>query len=189
MIRTSQTHPLHIAMLPLGNEGGAIGVTFAPGKHQAQAMTGIWARDLDTDLQAIVAWGATHLVTLLEPWELDALRIPNLPERARSAGLQWHGLPITDRAAPDERFLLPWRSLGPALRHDIENGARVVVHCTGGLGRAGTVACLFLLDGNAATSAEDAMAQVRAVRPGAIETAGQEAFLRSWPDNPDHHGS
>ena len=179
MIRTSQTHLLHIATLPMGNEGGAAGVTLAPGKHQAQAMTGSWARDLDTDLEAIKAWGATHLVTLLEPWEPDTLRIPDLPERALSVGLQWHGLPITDRAVPDERFLVPWQSLGPTLRHDIENGARVVVHCMGGLGRAGTVACLLLLDGDAATSADDAMAQVRAVRPGAIETTAQEAFLRS----------
>jgi len=67
MIRTSQTHPLQIATLPIGTRGGAVGVTFAPGKHQAAAMTGIWQRDLDADLTAIRDWGAQHLITLLEP--------------------------------------------------------------------------------------------------------------------------
>ena len=32
MIRTSLTHPLAIAELPVGERGGAIGVTFAPMK-------------------------------------------------------------------------------------------------------------------------------------------------------------
>ena len=125
MIRTSQSHPLLIATLPLGSLGGAVGVTFAPGKHQ-QAMTGIWARDLMTDLEAIFAWGATYVVTLLEPWELDTLGISELPERARALGMQWHGLPITDGAAPDERFLVPWYSLEPMLQQAIAGGARVV---------------------------------------------------------------
>jgi ADP-ribosyl-[dinitrogen reductase] hydrolase len=66
-MRTSQTDPLRIATLSVGEHGGAIGVTFAPGKQQAVAMTGAWARDLDQDLLAIKHWGAEVLLTLLEP--------------------------------------------------------------------------------------------------------------------------
>ena len=178
MIRTSKSNPLRIATLPIGNQGGAVGVTFAPGKHQAQAMTGIWARDLD--LQSIRDWGAQTLITLIEPWEFDELQIPQLPERARAHGLIWHGLPITDGAAPDERFLTPWRTLGTQIVSDVLAGGRVVVHCKGRLGRAGTVAATILLDSGAAISADDAMRQVRAVRDNAIETVAQEQFLRSW---------
>jgi hypothetical protein len=36
-----------------------------------------------------------------------------------------------------------------------------------------------LLESGAATNADDAMRQVRAVRRGAIETDAQEAFLRA----------
>jgi protein-tyrosine phosphatase len=181
VIRTSVSDPLRIATVSIGTNGGAVGVTFAPGKHQAQAMTGIWVRDLDLDLQTIVEWGASDLITLLEPWELEELRITNLPERTQAYGLRWYGLPITDGAAPDERFLQPWRTLGPILRDALRHGARVVVHCKGGLGRAGTVACLLLLDSREAIDAEDAMRKVRAVRWGAIETVEQENFLRSLP--------
>lgn len=81
-VRTSLSHPLHIASLPVGARGGRIGVTFAPGKKQAVAMTGSWNRDLDLDLRTIRGWGASTLVTLLEPFEFDELEIASLPERA-----------------------------------------------------------------------------------------------------------
>lgn len=176
--RTSQTHPLRIATIRIGASGGAIGITFAPGKHQTQAMTGTWARDLDIDLHMIKQWGASDLITLLEPHELDELGIPGLPEKAAQLGLAWHGFPISDGQAPDDRFLRPWLTAGPLLANKILHGYRVLVHCKGGLGRAGTVACLLLLATGAAADADAAMQQVRDVRPGAIETAAQESFLR-----------
>lgn len=79
MIRTSLSHPLEIATLLVGQRGGAIGVTFAPGKQQGAAMTGSWSRDLDIDLRALRAWGANHLISLLEPHEFKELQIPALP--------------------------------------------------------------------------------------------------------------
>lgn len=179
-IRTSQTDPLQIASLAVGTRGGSIGVTFAPGKHQDAAMTGIWQRDLDMDIEAIRTWGAEHLVTLLEPHEFVELRIESLPTRARAAGLRWYGLPITDGAAPDIRFLEPWKQLGPHFVQLLLDGKRLVVHCKGGLGRAGVTACLLLLDSGAVTNPDEAIAHVRAVRPGAIETPAQEIFLSAW---------
>ncbi|MCK5848442.1 MAG: MazG family protein, partial [Caldisericia bacterium] len=51
----------------------------------------------------------------------------------------------------------------------------VYVHCMGGLGRAGTIAGLFLL--LKGFSAEDAIKEVRRCRPGSIETREQEEYL------------
>ena len=178
-IRTSISHPLRIATLPVGNRGGAIGVTFAPGKRQAKAMTGRWERDIDLDLDTIRRWGASDLITLLEPQEFEELGIQELPARAKAHGLTWYGLPITDGCAPDDRFLKGWRALGPTWIEGLRSGRRIVMHCKGGLGRAGTVACLFLLDSGTASGAVEAITMVRQVRPGAVETVEQEAFLRS----------
>ncbi len=182
MTRTSTSHPLVIGTVSVGGGGGAIGITFAPGKYQEAAMTGSWARDLDQDLGSIVHWGARHLVTLIEPWEFEELRISDLPQRAEDRGLAWHGLPITDGAAPDGRLLGKWQSLGPLLTTDLLAGAKVVVHCKGGLGRAGTVAAMLLLQTGAATDAADAISEVRRARPGAIETEQQEDFVKSWAE-------
>ncbi len=188
MMRTSFSHPLLIAELPVGAHGGGIGVTFAPGKHQEVAMTGAWARDLDVDVSAIHAWGATHLITLLEPWEFKDLRIESLPAVVAGKGITWHGLPITDGAAPDERLLKDWLQLSAVLVADMLSGQRIVVHCKGGLGRAGTVAAMLLLQSGEAKSASDAIHMVRNARPGAVETKAQEEFLERWARSLDSGG-
>ncbi len=180
VFRTSISHPIRIAELMVGTHSGAVGVTFAPGKFQESAMTGAWSRDIDMDLAAIRAWGADYLITLIEPWEFEELRITSLPERATAHGLVWHGLPITDGAAPDERLLGQWKVLGPLLSRELLAGRKVVVHCKGGLGRAGTVASMLLLDTGAALSGDDAIQMVRHARPRAIETEAQEIFIRGW---------
>lgn len=180
MTRTSLSHPLQIATLPVGQCGGAIGVTFAPGKHQEMAMTGPWSRNLDMDLQVISSWGASHLISLIESWEFEELQITALPKRAASHGLLWHGLPIVDGAAPDCTFLQVWKELETPICNALLEGQRAVVHCKGGLGRAGTVACMLLLGTKTSLSSEDAIKRVRDVRPGAIETSEQERFLRVW---------
>lgn len=180
MMRTSFSHPLLIAELSVGALGGGIGVTFAPGKYQEVAMTGAWARDLDMDVSAIHDWGATHLISLFEPWEYKDLRIKSLPVVVAGKGISWHGLPITDGAAPDDRLLQNWLQLSDELVADMLSGQRIVVHCKGGLGRAGTVAAMLLLQSGEAKRASDAIHMVRHARPGAIETIAQEEFLESW---------
>ncbi|PTA73091.1 protein tyrosine phosphatase [Stenotrophomonas sp. Nf1] len=180
MMRTSLTHPLIIAEIPIGDRGGAIGVTFAPGKYQVAAMTGAWARDLEQDMLAIRQWGAAHLISLLEPLEFSELQIEKLPEVAAGRGISWYPLPITDGSAPDQRFLQGWPVLSAGLIRGLHSGQRVVIHCKGGLGRAGTVAAMLLLQSETAQTAQDAMRMVRFARPGAIETAAQEEFLECW---------
>lgn len=184
MFRTSHSHPLHVATLTVGVNGGAIGVTFAPGKYQEAAMTGSWNRDLDLDLCTIRNWGAAHLISLIEPWEFDELRIGALPERASAIGIEWHGLPIVDGAAPSEAFLKEWCVLSPILCQQLLDGRRVAVHCKGGLGRAGTVACMLLLGTGMAATGIQAIGMVRQIRPGAIETREQEDFICAWNPKP-----
>lgn len=74
------------------------------------------------------------------------------------------------------------KKIGPALVTSLMAGERVVVHCKGGLGRAGTVASMLLLDTHTVATADEAMLHVRAVRQGAIETSAQEKFLREWAE-------
>jgi ADP-ribosyl-[dinitrogen reductase] hydrolase len=172
--RTSITHPLHIATLDLAT-GGRIGVTFCPGKRDASAMTGAWSRDLEVDLRAIVSWGASTLVTLIEPHEFDALRVPNLGASAQAQGLVWHHLPIRDVAVPDDGFEETWKSVGVELNQRLQRGEGVVVHCRGGLGRAGTIAARLLVECGEVPA--KALERVRAVRPGAVETRQQEKYV------------
>jgi hypothetical protein len=174
--RTSQSHPLEIAAVCAGPGFGRIGITFCPGKHDRAALTGAWARDLATDLYAIAAWGARIVVTLVEPAELAALRVPQLGAEVLDRGLDWRHLPIPDFSVPDAVFERQWRSHGRDIRSALRNGGDVVVHCKGGLGRAGMMAARLLAELGMAP--DEAIRAVRRARRGAIETTSQLALVR-----------
>ena len=174
-VRTSETDPLQIAELPAG--AGVVGVTLCPGKRGASVLGQAWARDLATDIAAIASWGATAVVTLIEEHEFELLGVEGLPAAVRNAGMEWHHLPVTDVSVPDERFERAWPRIWPKLDPRLAGGKRVLVHCRGGLGRAGTVAALMLIE--CGEPPEVAIKRVRTARPGAIETAGQEMWVMS----------
>ena len=138
-------------------------------------MSGEWDRDLALDLDTIRDWGAAAVVTLLEPKELTLLRVERLGEEVLRRNMLWFHLPIVDVSIPDERFEQEWDVAGEELRSMLRRGLDVLVHCRGGLGRAGTIAARLLVElGMEPTTA---IASVRAVRPGAIETSDQEKFV------------
>ncbi|CAN1535425.1 DraG ADP-ribosylglycohydrolase [Sphingomonadaceae bacterium] len=174
-LRTSQSHPLQIANIQLPDGHGRIGITFCPGKYQPAAMTGGWARDLDSDLAAIQHWGASAVVSLIEPHEMQALQVPHLGEAVTQRHMHWYHLPITDVSVPDAQFEAQWQRASAELRHMLHAGFSVLVHCRGGLGRAGMIAAALLVE--LGEPAPSAIARVRQARPGAIETRAQEAYV------------
>lgn len=174
MVRTSITHPLRIDSLPLAN--GHLGITFCPGKKGDSVFGQAWDRDLDLDLDAIKNWNANAVLTLIEDHEFEMLDVLRLGKAVRSRNIEWLHFPITDLGVPTEAASQHWRKISPRIHAIIERGGRVVVHCRGGLGRAGTIAALILTERG--MSADDAISSVRSVRPNAIETAGQETWIR-----------
>jgi len=138
-------------------------------------MTGEWDRDLALDLDAVRDWGAAAVVTLLEPKELTLLRVERLGEEVLRRNMLWFHLPIVDVSTPSEQFEQEWDVAGEDLRSMLRRRLDVMVHCRGGLGRAGTIAARLIIELGANPIA--AIAQVRAARPGAIETPEQEAFV------------
>jgi protein-tyrosine phosphatase len=177
MIRTSQTHPLRIDAVATGLGRGQIGITFAPGKHDRHAIGGPWARDLTEDLDAIAAWNAKSVVTLIEPHEFLLLAISDLGAEVQRRGMEWLHLPIRDVGTPGPELEEQWPAYSKRLRRRLSEGENIVVHCRGGLGRAGMIAGRMLLESGVEPNA--AIERVRAARPGAIETPRQEQWVRS----------
>jgi len=175
-VRTSLSHPLQIAEI-MAPKAGVIGVTFCPGKQQSAAATGAWARSLDIDLDAIRAWGAGAVITLVTPGEIKSLGVETLGEGITARGIRWFHLPIEDVAIPTAPWESEWIAASAELHRLLDANGRVLVHCKGGLGRAGLVAARLLIERG--VPADEAIAGVRRCRPGAIETCAQEGYLRA----------
>jgi len=175
MPRTSLTHPLQIGSVAVTQSGGLIGITICPGMTQGGPPERAWGRDLDQDLAAIKAWGATALVTLIDDYELESLSVADLPQKLQAIGLEWHHLPIMNRDAPYEVFEKKWITSGPILRQRLRRGERIVLHCVFGLGRSGMIAARLLVELGEAP--DTAIRRVRVARPGAIETEIQEQHV------------
>jgi protein-tyrosine phosphatase len=143
-------------------------------------MPGLWLRSLTGDLAAIRASGASSLVSLTPAGELLWAGFGDFGAAVARAGLVWYHLPIRDFGVPDAAFEDAWRLAGPRLCRELEGGERLVLHCYAGLGRAGLVAARLLIEFG--EPPERAIDLVRAARPGAIQTAAQEAYLQSLTD-------
>jgi ADP-ribosyl-[dinitrogen reductase] hydrolase len=176
MIKTSTTHPLRIDFVVTPGRG-LIGMTFCPGKKQRDALHGTWDRDLELDLDEVCKWDAVGVVTLMEDHELTRYQVACIGAAVAARGMTWYHLPIEDGGVPSNDFAEAWCLAGAALRTNLANGSRIVLHCRGGLGRTGTIAAQLLVE--LGVDANDAITNVRAARPGAIENTAQEAYVRS----------
>jgi protein-tyrosine phosphatase len=153
---------------------GLLGLTRAPGRWYP-------GRHLDSDVRLredleVIAreHGAKLLVTLLERSEI--VQLGNLRREARRAGLDWLHFPIPDMWVPSD--VAATRRLVERMLDALERGDRVVVHCWGGLGRAGTIAaCCLVAHG---CEPRRAVATVRSARPGAVQSMAQELFVREF---------
>jgi atypical dual specificity phosphatase len=111
----------------------------------------------------------------------------NMDERAHSpALLARHGLtelhlPVPDFHAPTQEQLA---TAVAAVVSAVSAGERVAIHCAAGLGRSGTVAACYLVE--LGQQWKGAIESIRAVRPGAIETAEQIAAVQAYAAQRDH---
>jgi protein-tyrosine phosphatase len=148
---------------------GRLGITLLPGRRDHR-------RDLELDIEALKEDGVTHVVPLLTNEELWDYGVSELMEKYGEVGVAVRRLPILDQGTSSVRQmneLLDW------IDERLEEGAKVLVHCVGGLGRAGLVGASYLR--RRGMTADAAIAEVRRVRsPRALESAVQEEFVQKF---------
>jgi len=151
-----------------------IGLTWLPGRRDA-------GRVLEEDIRSMRAAGTQGVVCLLSRDEFARYGVDDLLDAYLQAGFEVLHIPTVDGRPPNQQ------ELGEAagwIQQRVVQGWKIVVHCVGGIGRAGTVASCWLR--SRGYGAAEAIAKVREVRgPRAIETRIQEQAIEAFePPNP-----
>jgi len=98
-------------------------------------------------------------------------------------GFDYHHIPVADFGAPRMEQIEEFVAV---VQRAKQEGGKVVVHCLAGRGRTGTMlACYFVSTG---LSPEEALATVRALRPGSVETELQEDAVREYARRVQRNG-
>jgi protein-tyrosine phosphatase len=136
--------------------------------------TGDWLPD---EVGGWKAEGIHTVVSLLEPGEVAALGLREVPSLCRAAGLEFVSFPIPDRGVPEsmrqtDRLV---REICAALRA----GRGVGVHCRAGIGRSALIAACVLVRGGYAV--DDAFATIARARGVAVpDTETQRAWVGAF---------
>ena len=174
-LRTSKSHPIRVDVIPEAVlPKGVLGLSIAPGKKDLNGFTGAHDRDLDTDLDAVFAtFRPTHVLSLMESFEYERFKIGGLFDGVERRGAVVIHYPIRDVSTPKD--MRDFVRLIDSVWGMLQQGARVLVHCKGGLGRTGlVVAALLVRQGHPPSRA---IQLTRETRKGAVETASQEKWV------------
>lgn len=123
--------------------------------------------DLRSALESLKDEGIDGIVTLTER-ELNASLIEEF-------GFEYHHIPITDYAAPRPEQVDEFVGI---VQRAAKAGRKIVVHCLAGRGRTGTLAACYLV--SVGRSPEEAIREIRRLRPGSVETPEQEETVAAY---------
>ena len=132
---------------------------------------------IEDELAAFSQWALNDLMALqIEGIGAIVSLTEHIPQPLmRETNMRLLHLPIIDMTAPTNEQIEEFVDF---INDALDDEVAVGVHCLAGLGRTGTMIACFLVSRGAGP--EEAIAQVRAARPGSVQTATQERAVKRW---------
>ncbi len=150
-------------------DGARLGISPLPGRYG----------DGLADLAAAARWGASLVISMTEMLEMERHNMGDFGALLAQADIGWAHFPIPDYGAP--KAALNWPALRAEAHGLLDQGDAVLAHCYGGRGRSGMV--LLRLMAERGEDPQEAVARLRTVRPGAVESEAQFAWGAEGADN------
>ena len=123
--------------------------------------------ELGKDLDTLGRVGIKAMVSLTStPLRAEVLEVRDI---------RYLHLPVADMQAPDLALVEQFITFANRARRDRRP---VLVHCGAGLGRTGTLLACYLVHQGA--KGDEALKEIRAMRPGSVETIEQEAVVHRY---------
>jgi protein-tyrosine phosphatase len=166
-------------------DGTNFALSSCPGKkvrlNGAQKGKPCIARDLQADFDRISSFGITTVICCLNDSELSFLGAswPQYKAIADKLGISVVRIPIIEGWAPSDIHSVD--NVISEAQGATPEGGSILCHCRGGMGRAGLIACCYLIRNGYCTTAANAIAYVRHRRSmRAIETRKQEDYIHNY---------
>ncbi|MEL6583105.1 MAG: GNAT family N-acetyltransferase [Pseudomonadota bacterium] len=137
---------------------GRVGLSPMPGRYDGLA----------GDLGRMAESGVTVLLSMTPRHEWAG----DLEAAATANGIKLFHLPVPDWGAPPEATQALWPKAAAGAHLALDRGETVIAHCAGGRGRSGTAILRLMVERGA--QPEAALAAIRQIRPGAVETSDQQ---------------
>jgi len=164
---------------------GKLALSQTPGKKLLKGRNGkSFNRDLKSDLLEIKE---THkistIVCLLNKFELRTVGV-NLDEYKKICEIYKIHLivyPIIEMGVPEEDFVIFRKGILAEILTELAMEHNVLIHCRGGIGRAGTIACCVLLELKEKDSVDGAVRYLRRIRDKrCVESRKQYDFIKEF---------
>ena len=123
-----------------------------------------------------------HVISLITKDEMDELKVKNLGKKLQSNRIDWYHAPTPDEEVPNHMWFVRSLSIIKQVMPNLYTGKRVVVHCKGGISRAGIFTCIvvWLISGFDMTSV---ISMVREKRDHRGINKSQEQYLLDYESN------
>jgi ADP-ribosylglycohydrolase len=180
--RTSRLAPLRVDPLDLAGTtlaagGGAVGMTFLPGKRYLGYYSGHHWRDLDSDAAGLRAQGVDVLLLHVEDKELRRCQVTEIADVLPAHGVELWRVPIVDLEIP--RDGRAYRAAIAELVARVRAGTSIAIACRGGLDRTGMTAGCVLRE--AGVPADEAIDRVHRARRHTLTLPNQLRYVKDWP--------